>query len=501
MSDRTIVENFRDREGYRCGYCGSTDSNYSHGMWAHQLTCQDYQDLIDRGFRRSGKYCYKPDLNKMCCPCYPIRCEALHFRATKSQKKVLKRMTKYLTVPQAAAGKLSCSTSEDTAMHCKDAENDRCQSSVESLSDKLQGGLINTDKLHQVRPSEPRNTATTGKQCKDEGPSSTASSTNQVKTCSNVTPGKGPDPSKPPCRKAKDIRRQRRQQKKKNGVEESIPRPKNEAKSLEQFLMEHRPDVNTAHKMEVRLVRSDMNNPEFFRTHQESYEVYKKYQTGIHKDKPDECTEKQYRRFLCSSPLVHSKEAGAPHMGYGSFHQQYWLDGRIIAVGVLDILPSCISSVYLFYDPAYSHLSLGVYSALREVYLVQCLHKESASVQYYYMGFYIHSCPKMRYKGNYYPSYLVCPETYRWVPIEQCRPKLDANKYSRLDQTGPDFPSTDINKMLILYERQAMPYLIYRAIKQNEDDEGDDNDDTDEIQELADMVGPAVAQRMLLFRS
>ena len=51
--------------------------------------------------------------------------------------------------------------------------------------------------------------------------------------------------------------------------------------------------------------------------------------------------------------------------GFGSFHQQYLLDGKIIAVGVVDILPHSVSSKYLYYDPDYSFLSLGTYSALR----------------------------------------------------------------------------------------------------------------------------------------
>ncbi|MEQ2188606.1 hypothetical protein GOODEAATRI_016807 [Goodea atripinnis] len=55
-------------------------------------------------------------------------------------------------------------------------------------------------------------------------------------------------------------------------------------------------------------------------------------------------------------------------MGYGSFHQQYWLDGRIVAVGVIDILPTCVSSVYLYYHPDFASLSLGSYSALRFYY-------------------------------------------------------------------------------------------------------------------------------------
>lgn len=58
-----------------------------------------------------------------------------------------------------------------------------------------------------------------------------------------------------------------------------------------------------------------------------------------------------------------------PTMGYGSFHQQYWLDGQIVAVGVIDILPTCVSSVYLYYHPDYASLSLGSYSALRSAIL------------------------------------------------------------------------------------------------------------------------------------
>ena len=32
----------------------------------------------------------------------------------------------------------------------------------------------------------------------------------------------------------------------------------------------------------------------------------------------------------------------------GSFHQQYWLDDRLIAVVVPDLLPDCVSSVYFY---------------------------------------------------------------------------------------------------------------------------------------------------------
>jgi hypothetical protein len=34
----------------------------------------------------------------------------------------------------------------------------------------------------------------------------------------------------------------------------------------------------------------------------------------------------------------------------------------------------------------------------------------STQLRYYYMGFYIHTCPKMKYKADYQPSELLCPQ-------------------------------------------------------------------------------------------
>lgn len=122
-------------------------------------------------------------------------------------------------------------------------------------------------------------------------------------------------------------------------------------------------------------------------------------------------------------------------MGYGSFHQQYYLDDKLIAVGVIDILPQCVSSVYFFYDPDYSFLSLGTYGALKEVQFTQQLRRESSKLSNYYMGFYIHSCPKMRYKGKMHPSYLLCPEVYTWhLLTESIINRLTVDKYQRLNE-------------------------------------------------------------------
>lgn len=49
----------------------------------------------------------------------------------------------------------------------------------------------------------------------------------------------------------------------------------------------------------------------------------------------------------------------------------------------------------------------------------------------------------MRYKGQYKPSDLLCPENYDWVPLEQCVPKLEKAKYTRFIDKEPVIPSKE----------------------------------------------------------
>eukprot|EP01032_Pedospumella_encystans_P011353 gene11353-13204_t len=152
----------------------------------------------------------------------------------------------------------------------------------------------------------------------------------------------------------------------------------------------------------------------------EKFELYKRYQTDVHHDKPDEVTEQGFRRFLVDSPLKDNNPQ------YGSFHQLYRLNGVLIAVGVVDLLPLGLSSVYMFYDNNYKHLSLGKYTALREIEYCK-----SKALEYYFMGFYIHTCEKMRYKGEYKPSELLCPTSLQWYPLNPyCSEILDKFHFS-----------------------------------------------------------------------
>ncbi|KAL0964185.1 hypothetical protein UPYG_G00320390 [Umbra pygmaea] len=456
-SSYTIVEYFGGDDGYRCGYCKNEKGNFSHGMWSHTMTVQDYQDLLDRGWRRSGKYVYKPIMSKTCCPQYTIRCHALNFHPSKTHKKVLKKMSKFLT-----KGDMPTEQCDGEPM------DSLCEEGVP------RGPAVGCQALLE----SPVVTAIQTEVGEDPTPAQLETAREPAPT---PKPGVGPDPGRPPCRKAKDLRRERRVQKEQKRLQEGgdlltsetvLP---SQPKSLEEFIQESLPN-SPLHRLEVRLVRSNPPSSQFKASFDASYQVYKLYQMAIHHDPPDkptesqvrlvpvndadpqfsstyeqsaalyaryqmavhgdapsECKESEFRRFLCDSPLEAETSPEGPEPGYGSFHQQYWLDSRLVAVGVVDILPTCVSSVYLYYHPEFASLSLGSYSALREIAFTRQLQKQSPKLCYYYLGFYIHSCPKMRYKGQYQPSDLLCPETYEFVPIERCIPSLEQTCYARFN--------------------------------------------------------------------
>lgn len=182
-------------------------------------------------------------------------------------------------------------------------------------------------------------------------------------------------------------------------------------------------DAKIKHKLETRMRRSTFDPEEFA--------LFQKYEIGVHHRKPHAVNESLYHRFLVDSPLefVPYPKKGTSFCGFGSFHQQYLIDGRLVAVSVLDILPWCLLSVYLFWDPEFAFLSLGKYTALQEIQWVQEAKRHCPSMEYYYLGYYIHSCPKMCYKAAYRPSELLCPVRFQWVPFDTVCPLLDKQPY------------------------------------------------------------------------
>lgn len=159
----------------------------------------------------------------------------------------------------------------------------------------------------------------------------------------------------------------------------------------------------------------------------DAYEIFKRYQMSVHNEPPDQCGHDAYLRFLVDSPLINERVSPSVDVWYGTFHILYKLSGRLFAVGVVDLLPQCLSSVYLFYDPEFARLSPGTLSALKEIEWVRRGEPWYPSMRFYYMGFYIHSCPKMRYKISFQPSELLCEVTKNWIPTTTAKRVLDAD--------------------------------------------------------------------------
>ena len=165
-------------------------------------------------------------------------------------------------------------------------------------------------------------------------------------------------------------------------IEREVKDPTNFKTYFKEFVPYERKikEGQTGHTYEVEITKSVFN--------QECYEVFCKYEAHIHKK--FEKSKEGYERFLCMSPLYDpadpSEKDALPVFGKnpdkhrtdkdigevfpkhnGSYHMIHRIDGEVAMVGVLDYTTSCVSSVYLYYDPKWEFLSLGKLAALKEI--------------------------------------------------------------------------------------------------------------------------------------
>ncbi|GAA5855059.1 hypothetical protein JCM8547_002364 [Rhodosporidiobolus lusitaniae] len=360
MSDDEYSEriSFLQPTGYSsstCGYCSEkgkrspTKSSKSYGCWAHVLSCPTYKDLLDRGWRRSGEYLYKPDMDRTCCPQYTISLNPSQFRPSRSQRQILLRFNAFIQHGE------------------REGQPGWGPARVEKTKEGEEGDVEM-------------------KQAGEKG-------------------GKGGK---------KDKGKGKAGQQKQEDWGEMITAADWE-KSPE--------DKPFKHRFEYILEPASFND--------EKYQLYRRYQMQVHGDSDSKVTERGFRGFLCNSPL-NIEPTRSPSHSHGSFHALYRLDNKLIAFAVLDLLPHAVSSVYFVWDPDYAGMSLGKVSALREAQIVRTMEKDGAwgkkgdeGKGRYMMGFYIHSCAKMRYKAEYQPSFLLDPETNVYYLWSTCKPLLD----------------------------------------------------------------------------
>eukprot|EP01083_Nonionella_stella_P220904 789849_1 len=497
---------------HRCGYCKSETGWHSYGHGMPKLSLEDYQALIDRGWRRSGTWCYVPYHDRMCCPNFTIRLDVREFRASKQQKKVMRRFENFLTGKSPKSSKKKRKRPVDP--YCGALRGQVVEAIGRCIADGSLPGYIDELRDEDFRVSvtvrkPSKSTAKTkptidGHSYPGPAPSQAGAamySTSVAFVLSAWLNRRGGGARKigaetvgaailsklpeslnasldgPPGRKgflnflqhstlsqvsSGDSNSKYDSSSINHASGDSINHAPGDSSSIKHASgdsikhasgdsinhvpgdsVNHAPgdsinhvpgdsksdgvqsmsEYHAAHVFEIETVRSAFS--------EESYCVFRKYQMAIHKETDDEVSRRGYTRFLCDSPLPYSKDGCPLEIGFGSFHMNYRLDGKLIAVAVVDILPRCLSSVYFFYDPAYSYLNLGGVSAMKEIELMQ---KGAASgtneyFHYYYMGFYIHKCQKMRYKGKYHPSQLLCCKRLSWHSLDKCLKSLEESDY------------------------------------------------------------------------
>lgn len=138
----------------------------------------------------------------------------------------------------------------------------------------------------------------------------------------------------------------------------------------------------------------------------DAFDLYNSYHVEKH-DKPLK-SEHSYCEHTVNTPTAYQTVAGVE---CGTFHQLYRLDGKLVAIGIIDIVPKGIVSIYMWYslNKEISKHSFGVYSALKEIELVKELSMKNPEMKYYYLQGWNGSNKKLNYKANYEPEEFYCP--------------------------------------------------------------------------------------------
>ncbi|VDK23567.1 unnamed protein product [Taenia asiatica] len=313
--------------------------------------------IKDFSLLRRGTRVYKPLNDITCCPAHPIWCDTMRFRILSAYKKVVSVLEAYLRdgiVPE----RLPCGIPDpQEAAELKEPGENEDQ----------------TQRQMHRRPE--------------------ADKENGYDPGTKVTPEKAAEPFL-----AKN--------------HEWNQQPKIEWKKLEEledYMKRVEKREGDVHTLEVRVCSCSPLSPEINATLRDEHEMFNKCFSRVYTLGSGGMSLEEFQETYVKTPLVniHDKKveaAGAPK--FGTYHQQYWLDGaKMIAVSVVDLLPGCLSSVCFFYNPRYSFLKLDTFSALWEIAYVRNLQRTYggtapayANLRYYTRGYYF--CPPSKLNYN-----------------------------------------------------------------------------------------------------
>ena len=398
-----VAASERDRDA--CPYCDSPMGDCNDIILIHDEVDPSFiQELMEHGWWRTGNVLYRPRQEVVCCPAYTIRLDISRFKFTKSHRKVLRKVNSFLMHGDSRW----CPTSNDTGALVEETREGKSEHvNMESIGvgqDVLDVSISSATKLVPNL----------------SGSSQTDQSVVRKKRKKEVKSGMGLDPAKKPCRKAKEIRKERKAGNLgKSGATASTEQPV--GRSLAEMMEEQGNLNNPKHKLRIELYPVRPMDPKLEEILEESYDLYDRFQEAIHPGKVRFSEFTQFRWGFCTSCIPNNTDKGKLQ---GTFHQVYFLDDKLIAVSIIDFLPRYFVSIYLYYDPKVRFLQPGIYTILQELHFMSELRSTMPEMQFYDLGYYTKYSPKVSYKSHFHPAEVLCPTTLKWYDLDSVVDKM-----------------------------------------------------------------------------
>ncbi|MFN9718380.1 MAG: arginyltransferase [Planctomycetota bacterium] len=139
--------------------------------------------------------------------------------------------------------------------------------------------------------------------------------------------------------------------------------------------------LNAVHEVTLSIHRPSISD--------EHLALYNSYHLDMHHRRQwpfREITRDQYFESFLDGGFTFSREF------------QYRHQGKLIGLGLVDVTPNVMSSIYFFHDPHWRDAGLGTYSVLREIE-----DGRENNRKWLYMGYYIRDCGSMNYKNKFRP--------------------------------------------------------------------------------------------------
>lgn len=129
-----------------CGYCNSSagDTSVSHGVWARSLTVEDYQALLDRGWRRSGHFLYTTSNAVTCCPAFAVRLRASEYTPSREHRRMQRRLAAF------CAGRVELREGQHTTLAVEQPSGDTHATEAPVTPEGAPPGGVDTAALHDA---------------------------------------------------------------------------------------------------------------------------------------------------------------------------------------------------------------------------------------------------------------------------------------------------------------------------------------------------------------